>query len=153
MKNNNAMAWIVGIGAVSTIVMIMAGNGSSLAVLGMLGLFFAGIGLYFYPAITASAREHPNQTSIMVLNLLLGWTLVGWVVAMVWSVSAISAAQTRTPIENPPPWDAPKPQQPEAMASVKTPDEKACPFCAEMVKAAAVKCKHCGSEIPAQNTA
>ena len=26
-------------------------------------------------------------------------------------------------------------------------DEKVCPFCAETVKAAAVKCKHCGSDL------
>lgn len=29
-----------------------------------------------------------------------------------------------------------------------SPDEKTCPHCAETVKAAAVKCKHCGSELP-----
>jgi hypothetical protein len=29
-----------------------------------------------------------------------------------------------------------------------SPDEKTCPHCAETVKAAAVKCKHCGSDLP-----
>jgi hypothetical protein len=27
------------------------------------------------------------------------------------------------------------------------PDEKTCPYCAETVKAAAIKCKHCGSDL------
>lgn len=32
--------------------------------------------------------------------------------------------------------------------SALQPDEKACPFCAETIKAAAVKCRYCGSELP-----
>ena len=29
-----------------------------------------------------------------------------------------------------------------------TADSKACPFCAEPIKKEAIKCKHCGSEVP-----
>mgnify|MGYP006386190549 FL=1 len=28
-----------------------------------------------------------NATAIFTLNLLLGWTLIGWIVALVWAVS------------------------------------------------------------------
>jgi uncharacterized protein YbjQ (UPF0145 family) len=36
------------------------------------------------------------------------------------------------------------------MAVVVESDEVQCPFCAETIKRAAKKCKHCGSDIPAQ---
>jgi hypothetical protein len=48
-------------------------------------LLFA-IGLYFLPAIVAAARHTHNATAILLLNLFLGWTLVGWVVALLMAV-------------------------------------------------------------------
>jgi hypothetical protein len=44
--------------------------------------------LYFIPAIVASCRGHHNSGAIFALNLLLGWTFVGWVGALVWSLTA-----------------------------------------------------------------
>lgn len=43
------------------------------------------LALYFIPALVAGYGEHPQRTAIFVLNLLLGWTLVGWVLALVWA--------------------------------------------------------------------
>lgn len=40
---------------------------------------------YFLPALVASARRHRNTSAIFALNLFLGWTFIGWVVAIVWS--------------------------------------------------------------------
>jgi len=45
-------------------------------------LFFA-IGLYFLPAIIAAVRHTHNSTAILLINIFLGWTFVGWVVALV----------------------------------------------------------------------
>jgi Superinfection immunity protein len=50
------------------------------------------------PALAASARRHRNRAAIFVLNLLLGWTALGWIVALVW-------AFTKN-VEMPPPADA-----------------------------------------------
>jgi hypothetical protein len=50
-----------------------------------------GLALYFLPAIVAGSREHHHIAPIFVLNLLLGWTLVGWVVSLVWAVMPVQA--------------------------------------------------------------
>jgi len=42
---------------------------------------------YFLPTAVAIGKRRTNTMAIFVLNLFLGWTLVGWVIALVWSVS------------------------------------------------------------------
>lgn len=41
--------------------------------------------IYFFPAFAASSRRHRNRAAIFMLNLLLGWTFIGWVAALVWA--------------------------------------------------------------------
>jgi hypothetical protein len=41
--------------------------------------------LYLLPTLVASRRGHPNAGPIAALNLLLGWTGVGWIAALIWS--------------------------------------------------------------------
>lgn len=45
------------------------------------------LAIYFLPAIVASNRRHQSEDAIFLLNLLLGWTLLGWVVAFIWSLT------------------------------------------------------------------
>jgi heme/copper-type cytochrome/quinol oxidase subunit 4 len=51
---------------------------------GIIGLALLVI-LYVVPAITALSRNHKNQLAIVMLNIFVGWTFIGWVVALVWS--------------------------------------------------------------------
>jgi len=44
--------------------------------------------IYFLPAIIAFSRKRKNSGAIFVLNLFLGWTFIGWVAALVWSLKA-----------------------------------------------------------------
>ncbi len=44
--------------------------------------------LYVVPTIVAVSRLHHRLGAIVALNLLLGWTLLGWVAAMVWALTA-----------------------------------------------------------------
>jgi hypothetical protein len=44
-----------------------------------------GFCVYFWPSICA--RNKRNFTAILTLNFFLGWTLIGWVIALVWAVA------------------------------------------------------------------
>ena len=52
--------------------------------------------IYFLPTIVANRSNHHNAAPIFILNLFLGWTLLGWVAALIWSLS-------RPPPAAPPP--------------------------------------------------
>ncbi len=56
----------------------------------ILELFLAVLifAFYFLPTLIAFLRQHKNKLAIFLLNLLLGWTVLGWVVSLVWSVRA-----------------------------------------------------------------
>jgi hypothetical protein len=53
-----------------------------------------GVAAYWAPSITAGVRRVPNTGSVIVVNLFLGWTAVGWVVALAMACRSIPAAQT-----------------------------------------------------------
>ncbi|NWL48412.1 hypothetical protein DM819_21725 [Pseudomonas hunanensis] len=52
------------------------------------------VALYFLPIIIAWLRGHHNKAPIFLLNLFLGWTGIGWLAALIWSVSAIRRRAT-----------------------------------------------------------
>lgn len=54
-------------------------------VLAFMGAMFV---MYFAPSIVASFRKHHNATAIFFLNLLLGWTFLGWVGALIWALTS-----------------------------------------------------------------
>jgi surface polysaccharide O-acyltransferase-like enzyme len=41
--------------------------------------------VYFIPAMIAISRNHLNAMAIFLTNFLLGWTVLGWVFALIWS--------------------------------------------------------------------
>ncbi len=104
----------------------MENTGATLLLLGLLA--------YLLPTVIAAIRFRNNTLAIFALNLFAGWTLVGWVVALVWSLSreengpAVAKEGTggsgTTPLNR---WNS-----------------KACPMCAERILKAAKKCRHCG---------
>ncbi len=49
---------------------------------------------HFIPTIIALARGHHDGFAIFLTNLLLGWTVIGWVIALIWSVTAIRRPAT-----------------------------------------------------------
>lgn len=60
----------------------------------LMGLFFiVMIGLYFLPSIIAYKRRHRNFAALLALNILLGWTVLGWVCSLVWSLLKQGSSQ------------------------------------------------------------
>jgi len=87
--------------------------GGFFSVLGLLVLMF----VYMFPA--AVARDKKNAHAILALNFFLGWTVLGWIGALVWALC-----------------DAPKVGMP------------ACRFCAEPIRGEAKRCRFCGKDQP-----
>lgn len=56
--------------------------------------------LYFLPTIVASQRGHQATAAICVLNIFLGWTFIGWLIAFVWSLTGDTRANEARKIEN-----------------------------------------------------
>ena len=50
------------------------------------GLLTLCVVIYFLPFFIACIREHKNRAAILLLNLFLGWTGLGWLGALVWAV-------------------------------------------------------------------
>lgn len=53
----------------------------------VVGMFYllVFIGLYMLPTLVAIHYKHPNIFAIGALNVLLGWSLIGWAIAMIWA--------------------------------------------------------------------
>ena len=52
--------------------------------------------VYFLPTVIAGARHHHQIGAIMVLNLLLGCTLLGWIAAIVCAIIGLRRSAQRT---------------------------------------------------------
>jgi Superinfection immunity protein len=58
----------------------------------VLGLFM--VALYFVPTIVGVVRGVPNVGSVAVINVFLGWTFIGWVVALAMAARSVPAQQS-----------------------------------------------------------
>jgi Superinfection immunity protein len=45
-------------------------------------IWLAAIAAYFIPTVIAWIRHVPHRGSVTVINVFLGWTVIGWVVAL-----------------------------------------------------------------------
>lgn len=79
---------------------------------------------YFVPTVAANIRQHRSASAIGLLNLFLGWTVLGWLVALIWA---------NTGNVEPPP--------------AITDERVKCPDCRELVLKDASICKHCGCKL------
>ena len=55
--------------------------------IGVIIAILMGLVLYFVPFLIAASRDHHRTGVIFIINLFLGWTFLGWVVALAWGLS------------------------------------------------------------------
>lgn len=53
-------------------------------ILGVIFLLFI-FSLYFMPTLVAVQKKKINVPAIFILNLFFGWTMIGWVGALIWA--------------------------------------------------------------------
>ena len=122
------------------------------------------IALYLLPAILAGLRGHVSAWGIFALNLMLGWSGILWIVALIWALSNKGQAHNQTVIvsnhqgeggPSPQPIYIPVPQPAQSqmlpgdapVVPLLESDTRACPSCAETIRAAAIKCRFCGEQV------
>ena len=64
-----------------------------------LPFFFIIIVLYFLPTAVAVYREHHKMAGIVCLNIIIGWTGLGWMLLLMYSVLSNVQAKQQVQIE------------------------------------------------------
>lgn len=52
--------------------------------------------LYFLPSVIAVLRRHPNPVALIVVNLVFGWTMLGWFICLIWSFASAPQVTVQT---------------------------------------------------------
>jgi len=58
------------------------------ALFGFLLIVFA-VFIYFLPSYIANKRGHHNTMPIVIINVFLGWMVLFWFIALIWSTTAV----------------------------------------------------------------
>ena len=64
-------------------------------------LLLIGVAFYFIPTVVAIARRSSNTVAVVLINVFLGWSLIGWIVALV--LAATGGPRYRNPFRAYPP--------------------------------------------------
>lgn len=91
-KQKRPGTWLaVSVIAVSLLVGAAYGGNGAVILATMFGLF-----IYLLPAFIAYQRWHSSRAAILILNVFLGWSVIGWLGALIWSGTgnrSVSAGQ------------------------------------------------------------
>src|SRR5262245_60342146 len=49
----------------------------------LIPVLFLALAMYFFPTILAIKKNSPHTTAVVILNIFFGFTLLGWIVALV----------------------------------------------------------------------
>ena len=57
----------------------------------MMTFLFCLFLMYWLPTVVAIARRTPSALGVAALNFFLGWTVIGWIIALVIALAAYPA--------------------------------------------------------------
>jgi hypothetical protein len=69
-----------------------------IALLATIALVLIVLAMYWLPSIIGYYRRTPDIFSVVVTNALLGWTVVGWLVAMSMAARGTAASLSKPPV-------------------------------------------------------
>lgn len=120
----------------------------------LLILVAIGAAIYFLPTIVAAIGNKRKTGAIFVLNLFLGWTLLGWVGALVWAVAdeRSDAPEYQPPAYRPPLSPAGNVGLPSTTTSPAQPTWRPLPTPGQRVHLVASHIVRVGPEMTAQST-
>ena len=71
----------------------------------LIATFIVGFGIYVLPALLAWSMGSPQRVAIALVDLLLGWTVIGWIAALIWAVmSGNGGSFDEDPLPKREPW-------------------------------------------------
>jgi hypothetical protein len=77
---------------------------ASMLTVSVITMMIAGsAALYLLPVLIGLARHLPDIGSLAVINILLGWTLVGWAAALAMALRTVHPAPPAVIVQNLPP--------------------------------------------------
>jgi uncharacterized membrane protein len=44
--------------------------------------------IHFLPSIVAALRNSRHTLAIFLINLFFGWTVIGWIIALIWAITS-----------------------------------------------------------------
>ncbi len=54
-----------------------------------------GLSLYLLPTIIAYKKRHPSKRTIFIIDLVFGWSVIGWVLALVMCLSSVEPGESQ----------------------------------------------------------
>ena len=79
----------------------MSSSAASVGIMAILMCFIFAFAFYMLPSIIALAKRN-RRTKVILFNIFLGWTIVMWIICLVWAckreaVEAVPAPQAEMP--------------------------------------------------------
>lgn len=58
-------------------------------------IFLISLISYFLPTIVASFRSAKRRALIFAINLVFGWTIIGWIATLIWAMTRPAQPQSK----------------------------------------------------------